>query len=177
MNWNKKLFLKINTLVGRNRWLDAFGRAGGEWVIIGMGGWYLAISFILHYGNTYLMWLPIFTLACAELVGLFLSNVIGLIVKEVRPRLSFPEIKILFMPASSWKSFPSDHAMSAFLIFFIAIIFGFPTALGLLPLALWICWGRIYSGVHYPGDILGGITLAAFVSVLAGAVLLHFNLV
>ncbi len=177
MNWNTKLFLKINTLVGKNRWLDAFGRAGAEWVIIGMGGWYVAISFILHYGNPYLMWLPIFTLAGAELVGLFFSNMIGLIVHEVRPRLSIPEIKILFMPASLWKSFPSDHAMSAFLIFLMAIIFGFPTALGLLPLVLWVCWGRVYSGVHYPGDILGGLTLAAFVSVLACAVLLRFNFI
>ncbi|MCX6780453.1 MAG: hypothetical protein NT034_04755 [Candidatus Magasanikbacteria bacterium] len=62
MNWNKKLFLSINEQVGENRWLDAFGRAGAEWVIVGMGGWYLAISFILHYGNTRLMWLPVFLL-------------------------------------------------------------------------------------------------------------------
>ncbi|MCX6780452.1 MAG: phosphatase PAP2 family protein [Candidatus Magasanikbacteria bacterium] len=63
------------------------------------------------------------------------------------------------------------------MIFLMALIFGFPTAWGLLPLVLWVCWGRVYSGVHYPGDILGGATLAAFVSVLTCAVLLHFNLV
>ncbi len=177
MNWNDKLFLRINASVGQNRWLDAFGRAGAEWVVVGMGGWYATVSFILHYGNQHLMWLPIFTFAGAEIFGLLVSNILGLVFQEVRPRLRFPEIKILFLPASPWKSFPSDHSMTVFLIFFLALAFGFPTAWSLLPLALWVAWGRVYSGVHYPIDILGGITLAAFVSVLACAVLLHFNLI
>lgn len=177
MNWNQKLFLRINALVGKNRWLDAFGRAGAEWVVVGMGGWYTAVSFIWHYGNPRLMWLPIFALAGAEIFALVISNILGFIFQEVRPRLRFPEIKILFLPASPWKSFPSDHTTAVFLMFFLALAFGFPTAWSLLPLALWVAWGRVYSGVHYPGDILGGITLAAFVSVFTMAVLLRFNLI
>lgn len=176
MNWNEKLFLRINASVGKNRWLDAFGRAGAEWVIVAIGGWYVTVSFIWHYGKERLMWLPIFALAIAEIFGLIVSNIIGFIFGEVRPRLRFPEIKILFLPSSPWKSFPSDHTMTVFLMFFLALAFSLPTAWSLLPLALWVGWGRVYSGVHYPGDILGGITLAAFVSVLACAVLLHFHL-
>jgi len=177
MNWNERLFLKINSTVGQNRWLDSFGRAGAEWVIIGMGGWYVAVSFIWHYGNVRLMWLPIFALAGAEFFGLIVSNIIGFVSQKVRPRLRFPEIKILFFPTSSWKSFPSDHTMTVFLMFFLALAFGLPTAWGLLPLALWVGWGRVYSGVHFPADILGGIILAAFVSMFTGMFLLYFNLV
>jgi membrane-associated phospholipid phosphatase len=177
MNWNHKLFFKVNSLVGKNAWLDAFGRAGAEWVIIGMGGWYLTISFILHFGNRYLMWLPIFTLGIAELFSLAISNIIGYVSKEVRPRLKFPEAKVLFFPFSSWKSFPSDHIAAAFLMFFLALIFNFPTAWSLLPLALWVGWGRVYSGVHYPLDILGGFVLSTFVALLTAAVLFYFRLI
>jgi membrane-associated phospholipid phosphatase len=164
MNWNEKQFLKINSLVGKNIWLDAFGRAGAEWVIVGMGGWYLSISFILNFGNQLAMWRPLITLALGALVGWGLSNLIALGVEEVRPRLKYPEIKILFWPFSSWKSFPSDHTFGAFLIFFLALVFNFPTAWSLLPLAIWVGWGRVYAGVHYPADIFGGVGLAAIVA-------------
>lgn len=174
MNLNYKLFLKINAKVGHNHWLDAFGRAGAELVILGMGGWYIAISLILNFGNKFAMYLPILTLLVCVGVGLVISNIVGFFVQEVRPRLRFPEIKILFHPLSSWKSFPSDHAFAAFLIFFLALIFNFPTVWGLLPLAIWVCWARIYAGVHFPLDVVGGIILAAIISI-GSYFILHFT--
>ncbi|EKD44008.1 MAG: phosphatase [uncultured bacterium] len=173
MNWNQRLFFKINALIGKNRWLDAFGRAGAEWVIVGMGGWYGAISFILYYGNPTKMWLPIFALAIAGGVAWLTSNLIAEFVQEVRPRMTFPECKILFWPMYSWKSFPSDHTIAAFLIFFFAIIFNFPTAWMMLPLVLWVGWGRVYAGVHYPGDVLGGFGLSVIISIISYFIL-HF---
>ena len=173
MNSNYKLFLRINSKVGQNRWLDAFGRAGAELVIFGMGGWYVAISLILNFGNKFAMFLPILTLLVCVGIGLVLSNVVGFFVQEVRPRLRFPEIKILFWPLSSWKSFPSDHAFVAFLIFFLALIFDLPAVWGLLPLAIWICWARVYAGVHFPLDVVGGIVLAVIVSI-GNYFILHF---
>jgi len=170
---NRRLFLKINTNVGQNRWLDAFGRAGAEWVMLGMVGWYVAISLILNFGNKFVMYLPIVTFLVCASVGLLISNLVGYFVQEVRPRLRFPEIKVLFRPMSSWKSFPSDHTFGAFLIFFLALIFNFPTAWGLLPLAIWIGWGRVFAGVHFPLDIVGGFTLACLVSVISYFIL-HF---
>ncbi len=173
MNLNYRLFLKINTQIGQNRWLDAFGRAGAEWVIFGMGGWYVTISLILNFGNKLAMYLPIVIFLICASFGLVLSNVIGFFVQEVRPRLRFPEIKILFWPTSSWKSFPSDHTFVAFLIFFLAVVFNFPTAWSLLPLAIWVAWGRVFAGVHFPLDVVGGFTLAGLVSVISYFIL-HF---
>jgi membrane-associated phospholipid phosphatase len=37
-------------------------------------------------------------------------------------------------------------------------------------MALWVGWGRVYAGVHYPADILGGIIMAVLV-----AIFFHFN--
>lgn len=165
MNRNEKLFFKINGLVGKNRWLDAFGRAGAEWVIFAMGAWYISISLIVKFGNEIAMWTPIFALGLAGVLGWVLHHIIGRIVQQVRPRMKFPEIKLLFWPLSK-KSFPSDHALLAFLIFYFALIFNLPTAWSLLPLALWVVWGRVYSGVHYPLDILGGFVSASIISLI-----------
>ena len=164
MNWSEKLFFKINSLVGKNRWLDAFGRAGAEWVIVAMAGWYVAVGFIVNYGNVMHMWTPVFWLAGCGAASWVVSGLIALVVKEVRPRLKFPEAKILFWPMYNTKSFPSDHTMFAFLIFFSAMIFNFPTAWSLLPLAMWVAWGRVYAGLHYPRDVVGGVVLAGLMS-------------
>jgi len=92
---------------------------------------------------------------------------IGLVVKEKRPAATFNNVKQMFVPVSYWKAFPSDHTMFAFTAFFMALIFGLPAALALLSLALWVAWGRVFCGLHYPIDILGGITVAAFVSIFS----------
>jgi len=163
--------------VGKNRWLDAFGRAGAEWVIIGMFGWYASVSFIISYGNLFKMALPLLALGSAIVVGWLFSNIVAEFVKEVRPRMTYPEIKILFWPLYSYKSFPSDHAMAAFMIFFMAIIFNLPTAWELLPLAVWVGFGRVYAGVHYPADILGGFSLASIIALMSFFVLNYLNFI
>jgi membrane-associated phospholipid phosphatase len=43
----------------------------------------------------------------------------------------------------------------------MALIFHLPLAWALLPMALWVVWGRVYAGLHYPFDIIGGAVLAA----------------
>lgn len=167
MNMNERLFLKINASAGKSRILDAIGRAGAEWVVFGMVGWYVSVSLILNFGNKTAMYLPIITFLICSGVGLIISNIIGFYVQEPRPRLRFPEIKILFWPASSWKSFPSDHSLGAFLIFFLALVFNLPTVWGLLPLAVWVGWGRVYAGVHFPLDIVGGAALSGLFAIVS----------
>jgi len=173
MNLNTKIFFKINNLVGRNKWLDAFGRAGAEFVIVGMLGWYAASAFVDRRPDWKDVAWPIIFLAGAWLVAWLINIIIGEIVKEPRPHLTYPEAKLLFTPMMSWKSFPSDHAMSAFLIFFMAVIFNLPGAEMLLGLALWVSWGRVYSGVHYPLDVLGGLAVAVLVAGAGYLVLLR----
>jgi undecaprenyl-diphosphatase len=77
--------------------------------------------------------------------------------------MTHPESKLLFTPLMSWKSFPSDHGMSAWLAVFFALLIGFPLVFPLVILALWVSWGRVYAGVHYPIDIFGGAAVAGFV--------------
>ena len=171
MDLNTKIFLKINKIVGKSKWLDAFGKAGAEFVIVAMGGWYfvavLVGSSTLEKVYTRLLALPI-----AWIFAWLLDLGIAFLVKENRPQVQMPEVKQLFSPMMPWKSFPSDHAMTAFLIFFLALIFGLPYIFGLFFLALWVVWGRVYCGVHYPLD-----TLAGFLTALVSSLFIYYCLI
>lgn len=63
-------------------------------------------------------------------------------------------------------SFPSKHASFVFALaaasFFIARRFGY----WMLLLAVLTGVSRVYVGVHYPGDIVGGFILGSLVSVI-----------
>ncbi len=167
MNLNIKLFKNINGLVGKSRFWDAFGRAGAEWVVVAMLGWYAAADFIANLPNKGAVLWPLLFLGAAWALGWLLDVFIGIIVKEPRPHVTYPESKLLFTPLMSWKSFPSDHAMSAWLILFMALVFQLPFAWALIPLALWVSWGRVYAGVHYPFDIVGGAAVAGLVAIFS----------
>lgn len=170
LNWNAKLFSKINALSGKNPWLDAFGRAGAEWSIFGILGWFFVMSYFVSSGWGD-VWRAFGILAVCGLIGWALDFGIGWIIHEPRPFLTDHNDRAMFHPLipaiHKWKSFPSDHSMFGFTIFFLALALHLPLSWPLLILALWIGWGRVYAGVHYPADIAGGAAVAAFVAAIA----------
>lgn len=168
---NHQLFTRINSLQGKNQWADAFGRAGAEFVVVAMIAWFGVADYIVYGASKVAFIWPILFLGASWTLGWLINMGIALIVREPRPQVTDPQVKLLFQPLMKWKSFPSDHAMSAFLIFGIALAFGLPGAAALFFLALWVSWGRVYSGVHYPGDILAGAVVAALVSFACNAAL------
>ncbi|HSR89304.1 MAG TPA: phosphatase PAP2 family protein [Candidatus Udaeobacter sp.] len=168
---NTEIFLKINGLSGKSKLLDSFGRAGAELVVVAMVAWYVASDLIDRAPDKRLVFLPLIFLAVAWVVSWLINFLIGLSLHEPRPYISYPQTKLLFKPLSSWKTFPSDHSMSAFLIAFMAFLFHLPGAWALLIMALWVVWGRVYAGLHYPLDILGGIGVALFATSLAYCVM------
>lgn len=161
---NHYLFLKINALQGKNPWADAFGRAGAEFVIVAMAGWFVVADYIVYGQNKIAFVWPILFLSACWTFAWLLNLGVAFIVREPRPQITDSNVKLLFQPILKWKSFPSDHAMSAWLIFGIAFVFGLPGVWALFVMAVWVSWGRVYSGVHYPGDILAGALVAAIVS-------------
>jgi undecaprenyl-diphosphatase len=62
-------------------------------------------------------------------------------------------------------SFPSGHAAASFAAATI-LSFAFPRLAPLLfVLAAAVAWSRVYVGVHYPLDILGGAALGVLVAI------------
>lgn len=177
MDWNTKAFLKFNSLAGKNKWADAIGRAGAEWVIIAMMGWYMSAVIIdrVPLGKQAVFW-PLAFLVLAWGLAWVISLFIGLLSRKPRPYVTLPQTTKLFVPlVGAWKSFPSDHATFSFLIFFMALIFNLSFAWPLLFLAIWVCVARVYSGVHYPFDIVGGIALAGLVAMIFYDLLLYLT--
>jgi undecaprenyl-diphosphatase len=90
-----------------------------------------------------------------------------------------PDLWISPLPQSDF-SFPSGHAMlSMSLVMAIAILIPHKhwRLIWLFTGGFWlmaIAWTRLYLGVHYPSDILGGWLLAIF-SAIAGSYLTKVN--
>jgi undecaprenyl-diphosphatase len=96
----------------------------------------------------------------AFLLGLAINQGVLLEVHRLRP-YDAGVTRLLIAKSADW-SFPSDHATAA-----LAIVFAFWTkglkrrAFGYAVLAGLICFSRVYLGIHYAGDILGGAVTAA----------------
>jgi len=144
------------------------------------------LSLINDYGLVWLVLLAVLAAlggrtgrwaALVGLVGLVVgsisSEVLKNLVMQPRPFLSLSEVRLLVSPPSSY-SFPSVNVTYAF-----AASSGASLAarrlLGRVPrwgwgfsaLAAAISYSRVYVGVHYPGDVLGGALLGLFVGWLA----------
>lgn len=93
---------------------------------------------------------------------------------SLRELLHFYELKQGQFYQGGQYGFVSGHATNSFAI---AIYFGlflrnfYKKALLFLVLwALMICYTRVYLGVHYPSDIIGGITLGIVMAVVGNVI-------
>ena len=99
------------------------------------------------------------------LIGLGLAQLLLLFMHRVRP-YDAGITHLIVNKTVDW-SFPSDHAIASASIVFAWLMNGMRRWLGLLTaMAAVICLSRIYVGMHYATDILGGIVLAVFAAAL-----------
>ncbi len=86
---------------------------------------------------------------------LVIDKILGFIYYEPRPFVRFHNIHLLFHYIAN-NSFPSDH--SAVTMALASIIFIYNKKIGafLIFLSVLIGFSRVFSGVHYPDDIIVG---------------------
>lgn len=98
-------------------------------------------------------------------IAVLLIKAIHLFYFEPRPFVTYN-----FTPMvneTSDASFPSRHTTVAAVTAFSYLFFKSKWSLFLLPAALWIGVSRVYVGVHYPLDILGGFLVGAISLIFA----------
>ncbi len=93
------------------------------------------------------------------LLGLGLAQIMLLFIHRMRP-YDVGISHLLVPPTVDW-SFPSDHAIASLSIVFAYALSGFRReAIWFFILAMFICFSRIFVGMHYASDILGGAAVA-----------------
>jgi undecaprenyl-diphosphatase len=148
---NEKLFLLINSYAGHNQFLDKLG------IFLAKGTPYIFILieaflyFVIKKKKTALF------AFYSVVVALIINQIIGLFYFHNRPFMD--GIGTMLIQHKPENSFPSDHTTFLFAIAFSFLLFKVERFFEIFVLTLAFLGGiaRIYTGVHYPFDILGGI--------------------
>jgi undecaprenyl-diphosphatase len=107
-------------------------------------------------------WLLVLLLA-SDFLADGLSLALRLAIGRDRPPLVYPEPKPLVdMPHTG--AFPSGHASSAFACATVIAWASPRLRVPVFVLAATIAWSRVYVGVHWPLDVLGGAVLGVLVA-------------
>ncbi len=106
-------------------------------------------------------------LVCVAMLALIVALGDGLVCRTLkeaigreRPFLVLPDVRCLVGKGGSG-SFPSSHAANWFAGAMIAFLYFRKSAWLTLPLGALVALSRVYNGVHYPSDVLGGAVLGA----------------
>ncbi len=99
----------------------------------------------------------------AALVALELGQLIGKAIDRLRPYETISNAHVLVARTTDF-SFPSDHATAtgavAVGLFLANRRWGVPAVVAAIAMA----FTRVYVGVHYPSDVLGGLVLGGVVA-------------
>lgn len=158
MNWDDRLYFAIYSLHEHTPWLN--------WIMINLAQDGLYIYGVLliwlwfagrsetstrHFRETSLTGLY------AGILGLLLNIIIAHIWFRTRPFVTLHTTPLISHSADA--SFPSDHTTGSMGIAAGVYTKSRRTGLYFGTLAVLIGFARVYVGVHYPTDILGGIAV------------------
>jgi len=178
INFDHKLFIAINQTLS-SHWLDGLMHIlSSKWAMIPI--YLMAIyQFVKIYKKKF--WVPV--LLCVLAVGLsdsISSKICKPLFKRTRPAFCasinprLPDGK----PGSQY-GFVSSHAANSFAVYplLVAIIFGLnnlKTRRKFLTLAFvlasLVAYSRIYNGVHWPADVVGGAILGYLIFLLSSRI-------
>ena len=118
----------------------------------------------LVLGALYRRWATVWLTLVAVALADWSAMGIKALVDRDRPPLDYAEPKTL-VPVPHDASFPSGHAATSFAAA-TTLSFAFPRlAPALFVLAAAVAFSRVYVGVHYPLDVIGGAALGVLVAV------------
>ncbi|WP_294129475.1 phosphatase PAP2 family protein [uncultured Clostridium sp.] len=142
---------------------------------------------ITSAGNLGIIWIVISVLLMTKkdyrvlgqtiLIALVITTIIGEgiiknIVKRKRPFYGDDDKELLISRPITY-SFPSGHTASSFAVAAVFIKTDNAASLEIILLACLIAFSRIYLGVHYPSDVIGGGIIGALCGLIT--VILFMN--
>lgn len=150
---NVGLFFKVFNLSGKDLNLDTWMIFGSEYVIILM----IILAIVLAIRGSAKEKRAFILMILSFPVAFLLVKIIHLFFFEPRPFVAYHFYPLVDNIPDA--SFPSRHALIASVIALGLTYYKSKWAPFFLLLMLWIGFSRIYVGVHYPLDILGGFLI------------------
>ena len=148
-------YIRCDLLTPFFRFFTTLGEGGAIWIAIA-----IMLFFIKKYRKTGVM-------VGVSLLGslIFINMIIKNLVARARPYKVIETLTIL-VPEPKEFSFPSGHAASSFAAG-VVLYLTLPKKYGVpaLILAVLISLSRLYVGVHYPTDVLGGMVMGPLIAV------------
>jgi undecaprenyl-diphosphatase len=86
---------------------------------------------------------------------------------RVRPPFALETVRLLLPHQAPSPSFPSAHAANTFAFAFVVFTEYKRVGVALFAVALAVSYSRIYVGVHYPLDAVGGAAWGIFIGISA----------
>ena len=161
------LYKDVNGLSGTSFWdgLFKFLANQGVYVVVAI----VALTFLLPWTRRRLeRRTGAVTGTLAAGLALLVAKVLTDIVDRTRPFVAHPKHSHLLIHHARDAGFPSDHATGAFALAMGVWLFDRAIGALLLVLAAAIAFARVYVGVHYPGDVVGGALIGIAAAVLLG---------
>ena len=148
------IFQQINQLVGKWAYLDNLGIFFAEY-----SGYILLIlllSFLFNRSKSKKYKIMVIeALSSAILARLVITSIIRFIYFRPRPFTNY-QVNLLLNHRMEG-SFPSGHAAFFFALSFVVYFFEKKAGILFLIVSLLMGIARVFVGIHYPSDILGGV--------------------
>lgn len=159
MSWNVQLLTTINHWSG-NQFLDNIMKFCAQDLILVI---FATLALLCLRSLRRRERRPVLLVGAGLGAAFTFSVILAALHRELRPFQTHP-VRLLINHAAG-QSFPSDHATAAYAMAFAVLIF-FSRRWGVILLlaATLVGFSRIYAGLHYPLDIMGG-ALAALLGV------------
>ena len=151
------IFQYLNSFALKYLWLDAaaifFANYFG-WVLVGV----LILFLIKDFRKYWKMAVTAFI--SAVLARFIITEIIRWLRNRPRP---FVESQVnLLLPHSANGSFPSGHAAFFFALSLTVYFYNKKAGILFFIASTLICISRVFSGLHWPSDILGGAVVGLF---------------
>lgn len=157
MDLNGSIFDAINDLAGRIDIADdamEFVAQYLTYVVFGL----VVVSWFVRTGGDQSRRLAVYSSALSAALALGVAFVIQHFYTHPRPFVQRNDVVLLIQHAAD-SSFPSEHATGSFALATGVLVHRLRYGLALVALATLIAFSRVYVGVHYPYDVLGGAAI------------------
>lgn len=151
--FNTQTFFQAYNMANQNALLGNLAVFGAKYLILII---FLIVATSGLFGNTSDRKALILVILAVPFAAVSLT-LIHLFINEPRPFVAFPISPLIAHPNNP--SFPSIHATWSAVAAFGLIFYKHKFAPLLFVLMLWVGLSRVFVGVHYPSDVLGGFVV------------------